>query len=90
MMWVTVLGPNLRNQSHGSIHVHAARCGDIDRSQYSGVDRWTTETESRRQIVEDEYPPGDFEWSDGPDDRSYWDDVWFAPCLKDLPREVPS
>lgn len=89
-MQVTILGPNLADQSHGSIVVHAAGCGDI-RKVRGGFgedpDAWTIGAETLREIVESCYPPDEFEWSDGPDDQSYWGDVHICPCVK-LPKEA--
>lgn len=86
---VTILGPNLADQSKGSIVVHAAGCSDIAKVRgFSGpADAWTTDFASKREIVEDCYPPDQFEWSDGPNDQNYWGDIHFAPCVK-LPKEV--
>lgn len=54
-MQVTICGPNLRDQSKGTFHVHAAGCGDLVRHarrepEYSNG--WTVEVSSRREIVE--------------------------------------
>ncbi len=88
-MRVKVLGPNLVDQSHGQINVHAEGCGDLKRSKNRNVEDWAFfDVASRREVVELEYPRDQFEWSDGPDDEWYWGDVWFAPCLKTLPREA--
>ena len=89
MQTVTVLGPNLADQSHGQVVVHAAGCKDIAkvRGAFGGrPDQDTTEYASKREIVEDIYPPEQFEW-DGPDDVMMWGDVHIYPCVT-LPKEA--
>lgn len=88
-MDVVIIGPNLRDQSKGQFRAHERTCRDLDKDmRLTREQPWFfDQAVSRREIVEDLYPPGEFEWSDGPDDVGYWDDVWFAPCLKGLPRE---
>ena len=87
-MNVIVLGPNLPRKlsAKGTLHVHATDCADI--LKYPVENDWVFEAESKRVVVEECYPPEQFDWS-GPDDMAYWGDVWFAPCTKALPKEAP-
>lgn len=82
---VTILGPNLKDQSKGGVHVHAAGCRDLRSPKYRNAESWTADFETRRAIVEDVYPPDQFEYWHENDGQEYFDDVWFAPCLKSLP-----
>jgi hypothetical protein len=92
-MRLTIIGPNLSDQSKGNIHVHKEGCSDIHKRVYAlplaDGEFDTDEYASQREVVESVYPVDSFEWSDGPDDRSYWSDVYFLPCTKGLPRETP-
>jgi hypothetical protein len=57
-MLVTVIGPNLRDQSKGDFHVHAAECGDIARSAVRDPafrDGWTIDARNCMEIVETIY-----------------------------------
>lgn len=78
-MNVTIIGPNLKDQSKGEFHVHAAGCSDIAR-RYQGEQQSDLEADSRMAIVED--------WFDFLDDPSEArDDFYFAPCTQALPEE---
>lgn len=77
-MKVTVIGPNLRDQSKGQFHVHAEGCRDIAR-QFSYVpkqDMWTIEATSQVDIAGNVY---DFE----DDPASLLSEFHFAPCTKE-------
>lgn len=98
-MKLTILGPNLPDQSKGTFHVHTADCADLKRGQYRMVSRFERHTEehnSQRSVVEWMYGPagGSFyeeTWGDDiPADAwtHYQDEFWFAPCTKELPEEV--
>jgi hypothetical protein len=82
-MIVTIVGPNLPDQSKGTFHVHAILCMDLDKYPGVNLGRDSVDVASRREAAEYVYPLGDFEW----DDDYYIDDLWFAPCCADLPRE---
>lgn len=48
---VTILGPNLRDQSKGSFHVHRAGCADLHKRQYLGVEGdWHTTVTCARSL----------------------------------------
>lgn len=84
---VYIVGPNLWDQSKGQFRIHRAGCGHIDRmkrrdSAYE--DGWSVEAESRRQVVEAVY--GD-QMSEGASYESCRADLYFEPCLADLPEE---
>lgn len=96
-MQVTVFGPNLRDQSKGSNHVHAAGCGDCKHygrsGKFGGEDNgWTIEVGSQMDVVTEIYcdilsdyglEPGTPE---GDEMLADWlCEIWFAPCIKSLP-----
>ncbi len=89
-MRVTVHGPNLRDQSKGQFHVHAADCADNRRYGYGtalgGEPAWTFDAPSRRAIVLDIYDEAVDENGNTADDWRQYDDLWLAPCVK-LPDE---
>jgi hypothetical protein len=91
-MRVSIIGPNLRDQSKGQFHVHAEGCADIKRMvrrepEYAYPD--TFEVTTKMEAVTEVYDPGDFEWD--PDDESlaacYLDDLHFFPCCDGLPTK---
>lgn len=83
---LAVVGPNLRDQSKGTFVVHAAGCSDLHKLRFEEQDA-TTSYKSLREVVENIYPPDQFEWRRGPDDSSYWNDIHFFPCVT-LPKEA--
>lgn len=88
-MKVTIHGPNLLDQSKGTIHVHAGDCADnTNRRKYPDQHgAWTIDAESRLEVAREVYPPHpQFDW-DGTLDQAepYLGDIWFAPCLKGWP-----
>lgn len=90
-MRVTIHGPNLNHghQLKGTLHVHQSDCADNARYAYCEDESgpgWTIEAETRGAVVEDIYPPEDFNYDPFTDERAaYDDDVWFAPCCRNLP-----
>jgi hypothetical protein len=82
-MRVTICGPNLRDQSKGTFHVHAAGCADLikhARREPEYSNGWTIEAFSRAHVCDEVYPPGDFECEPG----EYVHDFHFFPCVKGL------
>ena len=86
-MRVTICGPNLRDQSKGTFHVHAEGCADLARGarrepEYGNG--WTVEAATAEDVVLDVYGPeaGDFEFdpSDPADMAFYKSDFHFFPC----------
>jgi acyl-CoA-binding protein len=75
-MNVTVIGPNLRDQSKGDFHVHRAGCADIAR-RYKGENQSDLDVASRDAVVADW-----FDFLDDPNEAR--DEFHFAPCLDDL------
>jgi hypothetical protein len=79
-----VVGPNLRDQSKGSFHVHAEGCRDMQRMAKRDqefqveLDNGAVEFDSLTGVVDYCYPPGDFECESG----EYMSDFHFAPCVK--------
>jgi hypothetical protein len=95
-MKVTICGPNLRDQSKGSFHVHAAGCKDLrnyGRGRLGGEMPWTIEVETRWEVLVDIYGDvatdhaeyGTPKWWEVVEDNG--SDTWFAPCTKALPYE---
>lgn len=86
-MKVTICGPNLRDQSKGEIHVHAAGCADLARGARREPEYrngWTTEAATRREVVEAMYPPNDFQWTWEEDHEVYEESFYFFPCTEGL------
>lgn len=89
-MRVTICGPNLRDQSQGDFHVHAAGCADLVKHAKREPEYrhgWTTEADTLREIVEEVYS----DMIDEDDEYSTWDmyesDLHFFPCVT-LPRTI--
>lgn len=98
MAKLTIVGPNLPDQSKGNLHVHAADCKDLTRGQYRQVsahEKHTEEHDSLRSVVDSFYGPdaGSFYVETYGDNvpvdvwREYLGDFYIAPCV-DLPDEV--
>lgn len=91
-MRVHVLGPNLRDQSKGSFHVHAEGCADVKRSrEYKGRDfdhdrRTTYEVSSLVDVAAEIYQ--DMIDEDNPAEN-YVSEFYVFPCASDLPDEDP-
>lgn len=81
-MRIAVAGPNLRDQSKGTFHVHAADCADLrrtsDEPEYANADVF--EAESLVEVCDRFYPPAEFECESG----DYVDDFHVFPCCKEL------
>lgn len=90
-MLVSIIGPNLRDQSQGEFHVHAAGCRDIARMAHRDpefLNPWTIDADSTDDVVLALYGPdaGDFDLDpDDPDDiAAYAASFHFAPCTRGL------
>lgn len=82
-MRVTICGPNLRDQSKGSFHIHAAGCADLKRGarlEPEYRNGWTIDADSRLEVCEDVYPSDQYECEPG--DFIY--DLHFFPCASGL------
>lgn len=94
-MLVEIYGPNLPRAlaDKGTLHVHRAACADTHKlRRLARLDEpWTIEADSRRAVVYDIYPPGEFEYTgaDDPSYAAYRTDVYFAPCVQ-LPEHPAS
>lgn len=79
---VMVFGPNLRDQSKGQLHVHAANCADNRRygngRPMGGEEGQEMLVSSRREVVEDMYSG---QLDEGCSYKDCAADVHFAPCL---------
>lgn len=96
-MRVTICGPNLRYQSKGQFHVHAADCADLGnygpgRKQGGDDKGWTVEATSRFDVADDVYCDNASDYGYEPFTDEYEDfiksclsDFHFAPCCADLP-----
>lgn len=86
-MRVTIIGPNLRDQSRGDFHVHAAGCADIARMaarEPAYTDGWTIEAETRESVADDVY--ADIIDERGGEPADFLDEFHFFPCCAELPR----
>lgn len=88
-MRVTTVGPNLRDQSTGTFHVHAEGCRDLKRAIYRFAESDTRDFPTRRALVLDAYPPEDFQWDPATEYGMYRDDFHFFPCVDALPEGDP-
>jgi hypothetical protein len=68
---VTVFGPNLRDQSKGQFHVHAAGCAHCGRAEYRGIDSNQFEVSTKSQLAQIIFG-----------DDAGISDLHFAPCVK--------
>lgn len=85
-MRVTICGPNLRDQSKGTFHVHAEGCADLARHASREPEYrngWTVDAESRKDIVTAIYDPSDFQYDADTEWRDY-DDMYLFPCCGSL------
>ena len=85
-MRVTICGPNLRDQSKGTFHVHAEGCADLKRHAHREPeyrDGWTINAESREAVADEVY--ADI-IDENPDSTAadYVSDFHFFPCCNDL------
>jgi hypothetical protein len=84
---VVVCGPNLRDQSKGSFHVHAAGCADLTRSatrEPEYANGWALTVGTRLDVAGEVY--ADMIDESGDDAASYVDDFHFFPCCDALPH----
>lgn len=94
-MRVTICGPNLRDQSKGTFHVHAAGCADLVR----GANRepeyrngWSIDADHRVAVafevysdMIDEHAGDGTQWEKA---EGYLDDFHFFPCCAELPERA--
>jgi hypothetical protein len=94
-MKVTVCGPNLRDQSKGEFHVHAAGCADLARGARREPmyrDGWTLDVASRLAVAAEMYADQiDENEGNAPYDApaGYLADFHFFPCTSALPMSAP-
>lgn len=93
MAKLAVIGPNLRDQSKGGIHVHAFGCKDTKKAEYHHVAHDVlnaVEINSYAELADYVYPHSDFGWNYEDDfEVSEWlGDVYEFPCVPDLPMRV--
>lgn len=84
-MNVTIVGPNLRDQSQGQFHVHATGCGDLRQPKYdTGEPPMVVDVESQEQVAEYVYADIIDENPDGGGPEAYVSEFHFAPCTRGL------
>lgn len=66
-MNITLIGPNLRDQSKGIFHVHAAGCRSSHGRQYDGAERMDLEVDTATDVIEWVYEDhaGDYGYEPG-------------------------
>lgn len=78
---VVIVGPNLRDQSKGTFHVHAEGCADLKRSPNLRHEDQSMVVEATSLIDVEQYiygpDAGDFDVEPG----TVLDDFHFAPCV---------
>lgn len=87
-MRVFIAGPNLRDQSKGSFHVHAEGCADIakmKRRDPAYRDGYVIDAVDRIEVAEDVYDNGIM--TAGETGRDYLFDFHFFPCCDALPTD---
>lgn len=98
-MKLTIVGPNIPQNTHETLHVHKAGCADLKRGVYRAVspyEKHDEEHDSVESLVEEWYGPNGgsfYEEAFGEDIPAdawthYESEFWIAPCVKDLPREA--
>lgn len=82
---IVICGPNLRDQSRGSFHVHAAGCADLKRSKEPAYrDGWEITVASRIEASDEVYPPEEF----GGESGDNLHDLHFFPCCDHVPTSA--
>lgn len=78
---VVIVGPNLRDQTKGSFHVHAEGCADLRRDPNVKHENqgWVIEADTVEDVAEAVYSDM-MEESDSPA-SDYVSDFHFAPCV---------
>jgi hypothetical protein len=85
---ITIIGPNLRDQSKGQFVAHATGCADIARCARRDPEYlhgWAIQATTQVQVAEDIYSDimaenaDDPEWSKA---EAYLSEIHFAPCCK--------
>jgi hypothetical protein len=76
---IVVVGPNLRDQSKGTFHVHAEGCADLRRSPNLRHEdqSFVIDCDTLTQMCDAVYPPEDF----GCESGEYLYDFHVAPCV---------
>lgn len=80
---VTICGPNLRDQSKGTFHVHAADCADLVRGAQREPEYrhgWTIDATTHDDVGDNIYEDHIAEGSMKPGEGK--DDCHFFPCVK--------
>lgn len=83
-MKVTVIGPNLRDQSKGEMHVHASGCADIARNvnrEPEYANGWEIEAETIEDVTHAVYDPDDFGYDAETETDDYTQSIHFFPCV---------
>lgn len=84
-MRVTLCGPNLRDQSKGTFHVHAADCTDLTRGARREPEYrngWTIDADFRTDVAIEVY--ADHMDENGDEPSAYVSDFYFFPCCAAL------
>lgn len=87
-MRVTVCGPNLRDQSKGTFHVHHETCGDLRsrlRQEPEYGNGWTIDVDTREEIVRAIYSDHMAE-AEQPARWQDYDDLYIFPCCLHNPN----
>lgn len=91
-MLVKIQGPNLRDQSKGSFHVHSAECGDNAKYEDDQYEK-PIEVDCQLACEDAVYGPdaGSFyQESPGHKPGDWLYDFHFMPCCKGLPYGEPA
>lgn len=87
-MKVAILGPNLRDQSKGQFHVHAAGCADLHKSVYRGVPRSDEDFSSIEEIAKEMFIDFLDENGEGWEEMAR-EDLYVLPCCELPYRSKP-
>jgi len=83
-MEIVIAGPNLQDQSEGSFQVHKPGCRHL---LFIGADLdelWEEDLKSQKEVVYAVYKD---QIEEGCPYESAWGDIYFAPCVSDLPSK---
>lgn len=92
-MDVVICGPNLRDQSKGTFHVHAAGCSDLKRMARNEPEYrngWKVAVNDVKSVIVDVYADQmrEADEESQQDWESYVDDFHFFPCCDSLPHDA--
>lgn len=81
----TTITVTLINRGQGSVVVHKQGCADLARMA-RGASIWDVEAQSFGDIVQDVYPPDEFDYDDWEEVAG---DIIVSPCARPAVKSIP-